>query len=192
MILPNFNLTPGTTVANIFITQDIFTFYDAIRAVHTLPYGRIENPVEFATIIMEGKGTCSTKHATLKALAEEHAIYGLKLEMAIYAMNRENTEGIGGLLKKYNLPYILEAHIYLRYDDEIYDYTFHNTREMPWRDAVLVESTIDTDQIVNFKKEYHRAVLNDWIVRDNLPYSLDELWSIREECIKALEQITAT
>lgn len=189
MIIPNFNITPGNTVGDIFINKGIRTFYDAIRAIHNLPYGRLKNPLELGSVITEGQGTCSTKHATLKALTDEHAIYGLQLELIIYAMDNTNTPGIGNVLEKYDLPYILEAHTVLAYDDEMYDYTFAGTYSMKWRDAVLMQTTIDTDQIQDYKEDYHKSVLQDWIERDKLAYSLDEIWKIREECIQELSAV---
>lgn len=189
MIIPNFNITAGNTVSDIFIENGTYTFYDAIRAVHKLPYGRIDNPLDFGNIITEGRGTCSTKHATLKTLTDEHAIYGLQLELVIYAMDNKNTLGIGNILEKYNLPYMLEAHTVLAYDDEVYDYTFAGTHNMSWREAVLMQTTIDTDQIEDFKMEYHKSVLEDWIKRDDLAYSLDDIWNIREQCIEELASV---
>ncbi len=188
MIIPNFSILPGSPVGDIFIKNGVKTFYEAIQTVHNLPYGRVENPLDFGNIITQGKGTCSTKHATLKVLTEEHAIYGLRLELAIYAMNEENTPGVGATLSKYNLPYILEAHTFLCYDNEVYDYTFAKSKNLKWTDAILMQTTIDTDQIEDFKKNYHKSVLEDWIKRDNLSYTLEELYAIREECIAALSE----
>jgi len=189
MIIPNFTIKPGNTVGDIFRNKGIHTFYDAIRAVHKLPYGRTKNPLDFGSIMIEGKGTCSTKHATLKALTEEHAIYGLQLALVIYAMDHKNTPGIGNILTSYNLPYMLEAHTVLMYDDEMYDYTFPGTYDMKWRDAVLLQTTIDTDQINDYKVEYHKSVLEDWIERDKLAYTLEEIYNIREQCIVALGSV---
>ncbi len=186
MIVPNFNITPGNPIGDLFLQKNVKTFYDAIRYIHNLPYGRLENPLEFENILMEGKGTCSTKHALLKTLAEEHLIYGLQLSLAIYAMDDSNTPKVGPILKKYNLPYMLEAHTFLTYDDETYDYTFPKSYSLKWQESVLIQTTIDTDQIGEFKKEYHKSVLADWITRDKIPYTLEKMWSIREECIDAL------
>ncbi|MFC3199594.1 GNAT family N-acetyltransferase [Parapedobacter deserti] len=33
---------------------------------------------------------------------------------------------------------------------------------------------------------YHRDYLAKWLVDEGLPYSLDEIWQIREECIKEI------
>lgn len=186
MILPNFNITPGSVVADLFLRKNITTFYGAIDTIHNLPYGRTKDPLIMGNVITQGKGTCSTKHATLKALAEEHALYGLQLQLAIYGMKEENTKGIGKVLDKYELPYMLEAHCFLSYDEKVYDYTFSGNATLKWQDSVLIKTTIDTDQIGNYKSDYHKSILQDWIKRDKLPYTLEQLWSIREECIAAL------
>ena len=52
---------------------------------------------------------------------------------------------------------------------------------------ILIEIAIDTDQIGDWKKQYHQSVLEEWLKRDQLDYTLEELWRIRENCIAALE-----
>lgn len=188
MILPNFNIVATTTVSEAFKEIGVQTFYDAIQKVHNLPYGRTEELLQFEKILEEGHGTCSTKHATLKALADEHALHGLELKLVIFAMDESNTPGIGHILEKYDLSYMFEAHTYLLYGDEAYDYTFPKKKTMPWKNSVLLETTIATNQIGDFKKEYHKSVLKDWINSEDLTYTVDELWKIREECITALDQ----
>lgn len=186
MILPNFHIIAETEISTALKERGVHTFYDAIQWVHHLPYGRVKDPTSLDNVLKEGQGTCSTKHALLKALAEEHAIYDLKLSLAMYAMNDINTPGVGSVLQQYDLPCMFEAHVYLSYNDEIYDYTFPGSENMLWRKSVVIETAIDTDQIGGFKQEYHKAFLTDWIQRAPLDYTLDQLWTIREQCIKSL------
>lgn len=185
-MLPNFNLNPGGKLSDKLISKGITTFHKAVKHVHNLSYGRNTRPANYWTIIYEGKGTCSSKHAYLKALAEENDIYSIQLMMCIYVMNEENTLGVGAVLKKYKLDAILEAHNCLCYDGERFDFTFPNTRNMSWEADLLSEESIDLDQIGEYKKEYHKAMLKEWIKRDHIPYNIDEILQIREECIAAL------
>ncbi len=186
MMLLNFNLTKESIVSKTFLEAGYTTFYAAIKAVQSLPYGRMEDPTNLASILRDGKATCSTKHAALKTICEENNIHGLHLMMCIYPMHENNTSGVGTVLKKYNLPYIIEAHTYLSYNEERYDYTFAKKSRMRWVDEILIETEIDTDQITHYKNSYHKEVLADWIKRDKIPYTLEEIWSIREECITAI------
>ncbi|RMB59508.1 hypothetical protein EAX61_07950 [Dokdonia sinensis] len=185
-MLPNFRLSNDKPLSERFRNKGMDTFHDAIRYVQKLPYGRNSSTRKASIILTEGKGTCSTKHACLKTLAEENEINSIDFNLAIYSMNGENTPGVGQVLKKYNLDYILEAHTYLSYDSERFDYTFQKANNRAWEKDILIEIPIDADQVGSWKKEYHQSVLKSWIKREKMPYSLDEIWDIREECIKAL------
>jgi len=186
LMLPNFNLTSGGKLSDRLINKEITTFHKAVKYIHKLPYGRNTRPANYWTIIHEGRGTCTSKHAYLKALAEENDIYSIHLMMSIYMMNEGNTPGVGVILDSYNLEYIIEAHTCLCYDGDRYDYTFPNTINKPWEASLLSEESIDPDQIGEYKVNYHKSILKDWIKRDQIPFSLDEIWRIREECIAAL------
>lgn len=186
MSLPNFNLTKGKPVSDEFIKKDIKTFHDAIRHIHSLPYGRNKTPEYIETVIIEGVGTCATKSSCLKTLAEENEIHSISLNLCIYPMNEQNTPGVGQVLDRYNLEYILEDHTFLSYANERYDYTFPNHSEKLWEPDILIEITIDPDQILDYKVSFLKSIHKDWIQRDHIPYTPEELWDIREQCIQAL------
>ena len=186
-MLPNFRIAEAGTVSDLFRKKDIDTFYAAARHIHNLPYGRNKHLNKPHTVITEGKGTCSTKHSCLKLLAEENNINSIELNMAIFALNAQNTPQAKKILETYRLPYLLEAHVYLSYAGERYDLTHPDTSAKPWEKDVLIEIAIDTDQIGDWKKQYHQSVLEEWLKRDQLDYTLEELWRIRENCIAALE-----
>lgn len=52
--------------------------------------------------------------------------------------------------------------------------------------ALLEEIEISPDQITDHKVEFYKEFLSRWIEINKTPYTLDELWKIREECIAAL------
>lgn len=185
-MIPNFNLTTSGRISNHFIVHEITTFYGAIKYVQMARYGRSAKEYPY-NILEEQKGTCSTKHALIKELAQENNIQSIKLHMCIYPMNEKNTPGVGEVLNRHRLEYILESHVYLSYDDERYDFTFPEKSEMKWENDILIETEIDVDQISDYKVDYHKNILKEWIDRDNLHYSLKEMWQIRESCIRALQ-----
>lgn len=186
MSLPNFNLTKGKPVSDEFLKKDIKTFHDAIRHIHNLPYGRNKTPEYIETVIIEGVGTCATKSSCLKTLAEENEIHSISLNLCIYPMNEKNTPGVGQVLDQYELEYILEDHTFLSYANERYDYTFPNRSEKLWEPDILIEITIDPDQILDYKVSFLKSIHKDWIQRDHIPYTPEELWDIREQCIQTL------
>ena len=76
----------------------------AAAAVHVLqlPYGRVTDRSKFWLVLDEGRGTCTTKHATLAALAREQGI-DVQLMLGIYEMSERNTPGVGPVLRAYGL-----------------------------------------------------------------------------------------
>jgi hypothetical protein len=90
-------------------------------------------------------------------------------------------------LHNYNLEYIPEAHNYLKFKNQILDFTKKNSSENDFINDLLEEIEIEPHQINQFKIEFHRNYLRNWLAENpQIPYSLEELWKIREECIKAL------
>lgn len=185
-MIPNFNLTTSGTVSKYFIENEITTFYAAIKYIQQMPYGR--SKLNYPHNIIENKkGTCSTKHAFIKELAQENNIHSVKLHMCIYPMSEHNTPGVGKVLQRYKLDYILESHVYLSCDDKRYDFTFPDKSDIEWENDILMETEIDVDQILDYKINYHKNILKEWITRDKLDFSLKEIWQIRESCIHALQ-----
>ncbi len=160
----------------------------AAAAVHVLqlPYGRVTDRSKFWLVLDEGRGTCTTKHATLAALAREQGI-DVQLMLGIYEMSERNTPGVGPVLRAHGLAYILEAHCYLRYEGERVDLTGVPTGAEPI-ERFLHEEPITIEQIGAYKNDLHRAFLREWIARaDPAPgRDLEDVWRIREACIAAL------
>lgn len=102
-------------------------------------------------------------------------------------MNSKNTSKIPHVLKNYGLAEMPEAHNYLKYQNEILDFTRINSAPENFINDLVEEIEIQPRQITEFKVEYHQNFLKDYL-KDNLkiPYHLDEFWKIREECILAL------
>ena len=88
--LPEQDLARAGTVTAAFQTTGCKTFRDAASFVWNLPYGRNANRADYELVLSEGRGTCSTKHAILGALAVEQKI-PLELRLGIYEMTEANT-----------------------------------------------------------------------------------------------------
>ena len=161
-------------------------FAAAARYVRQLPYGRITERSRYWLVLDEGRGTCTTKHATLAALAREQGI-DVQLVLGIYEMSERNTPGVGPVLRAHGLAYIPEAHCYLRYQGERVDMTGVPTGAEPI-ERFLHEEPITIEQIGAYKNDLHRAFLREWIARaDPAPgRGLEDVWRIREACIAAL------
>jgi hypothetical protein len=164
----------------------------AARHVCGLPYGRNSDPSAPLIVLLEKRGTCSTKHALLRRLAMEQG-FGLALILGLYEMTERNTPGIGPVLQSYGISSLLEAHCYLRTTNGRIDITrllSAESRAEPI-DNFLHEEEITPDQITHYKTAVHKTFLQRWIVGQLSlnEFSLDEIWRIREECIARLSQL---
>ena len=141
--------------------------------------------------MIEGRGSCSTKHALLIELAKENGNTDLELILGIYKMNEKNTRGVKPILLKYGLDHIPEAHCYVRFNNKRYDFTTQDSSEESPLESIVEETTISPSQINEYKEDFHRSYLQSWIKKTKLPgrWNLDKLWNAREECIRELSGI---
>ncbi len=157
-----------------------------LNQVKALPYGRNSIRSEYLLVPNEQKGTCSTKHAYVKHMADLNGWQNVQLFIGNDLMSEKNTAGVGTILKTYGLDAIPEAHTYLEIDGEIVDVTGLENGHEPFFNSLLKEIEIHPDQIEEFKLAFHKTMLQDWAKNTN--YSSKELWEIREEYIKTLSE----
>jgi len=185
-VIADHPLTLDGPVTRLFRAIGIGDFGSAARHLLTLPYGRITDRNQFWLVLAEGHGTCTTKHATLAALAREQYL-DVQLMLGIYEMSERNTPGVGVVLAKHGLACVPEAHCYLHYQGERIDITGVPAGAEPI-DCFLHEEAITVEQIGSYKIDVHRTFLRDWIARTEAArgMSLEAVWQIREACIAAL------
>lgn len=188
MPLPDCHITSKQGISKAFLKKGISTFAEACLYVKNLPYGRNENKRDPFCVLKDNLGTCSTKHAVLKRLADENSL-GIELVTGIYKMKENNTPGVGVVLERYSLPYIPEAHNYFRIGEETFDFTFPNARTAGFIEEILEETVITPEQVDEYKVVLHKNFLTRWLLANNsINLPLGKLWEIREECIAALSQ----
>jgi len=168
-------------------SKSINNWNEFLSYIRNLPYGRTSNRTDLGTVIKENKGTCSSKHALVKKVADENKINGVELIMCIYKMNSMNTPGIGGEIANNNLTYIPEAHCYIKIKDRKIDLTSLKSDLSRIKNDVLNEVAIKPFQVGKYKVDYHKKYIKEWISENWLSVTFDEIWSIRERCIKNLE-----
>lgn len=167
-------------------SKGITTWSQLVEYIKVLPYGRNSNRTDLNLVIIEQKGTCSSKHAFLKAVASEND-FPIKLIVGLYKMNQSNTPLIGTVLAEKNLEYIIEAHCYLIIDGKREDYTSSLASFSKIEPALIEEIEIESNQVSNYKVDYHKVILDNWLKQEKINYSLSELWEIRERCIRNIE-----
>ena len=186
--IPNFSIDSDATLSKICRNIGLSDFHLATQHILHLPYKRNSSKKNLSLVLTEACGTCSTKHAALAQLAIENGFNDLKLIIGIYQMKEANTCGVGSVLEQYNLEYIPEAHVYLKFENQRIDITRTVESEVSAFDVLLLEKEIQPEQIGKFKVDLHRAFLKEWRKKEQLDISLEELWEIREACIHALEK----
>ena len=166
--------------------ENISDFSELIEFVKQFPYGRNSNRTDLSLVIKEKRGTCSSKHAFLKHVADLNYIKNVTLVLCVFKMNASNTPAIQTILKKYDLEYIPEAHCYIEYQDNKIDATFKNSDIEKLKKDILLNEEIEAYQVNNYKIQFHKEFLKQWIIKNKIKYSETKLWDIREQCIERL------
>lgn len=184
----NFNIQSEKPFSQACLKLGINTFAEIAQYVKSFPYGRISNRNDYALVLKEHKGTCSTKHAFLKQIAIENNASDINLFIGIYKMNSSNTNGVKEILEKYQIDAIPEAHCYLKYHSEILDFTRDCADKITFESSLLFEEQISPNQIGDYKITLHRSFMKQWLTENPIGYDFETLWNIREECIANLTQ----
>ena len=154
--------------------------------IKLLPYGRTANRTDLSLVLTEQKGTCSSKHAFLKQIADLNNLPNITLILGMYKMNSKNTPKIGNVLIENNIDFIPEAHCYLSVNGKRLDFTSRNSDFNRLKNDILLERDIEPFQVSEFKVDFHKAYIQTWIETDNIPYNFDEIWKLREACISTM------
>ncbi len=184
--LENRRLNTVSDLGKLINSKGITTWSELTKFIHNLPYGRNSNREDFTLVITEAKGTCSSKHALLKQVANDNDWDDVELILAIVKMNAVNTPKISRMLKNRELNYFPEAHCYLKIGDERLDYTFPNSYEFNFSEDILVERIIQPNSVVDFKVNFHISYMKQWCSIND--HSYDKMWLFREKCINRLSQ----
>ncbi len=169
------------------VESGVVSWEDLIRTVQQFHYGRNQNRVDLELVWSERKGTCSSKHAFLKMIADLNNISGIELILCIYKMRGSNTSGVGKILTENKIDYIPEAHCYLRTKLGPMDITNVQSNINRIEDDILESQIISVNQVDSFKVNYHKEYIRRW-AKQYSSKSFAEVWDIREKCIEALEK----
>ena len=164
-VFPDKRIGEEGPVAMVFLDLGIKSFQAACRYVHELPYGYNSDSDDPMTLFKEKKGTCTTKHAVIGALAQELAIPVHK-NVCIYAMTEEIVSGTDALLAEFRLPYIPMLHCFLVYENFRVDLTEGNRNGKNRSiEAFLYVQQVPHD--ITEKEEYllYRKALKDVILK---------------------------
>ena len=171
-----------------FNLKGITSWSEALSYIQHLPYGRNSDRTDPTLVLKEGRGTCSSKHALLKLLAERNGIPGVQLFLGMYKMNGRNTPPTKNILAQAKLAYIPEAHCYLKINGQPTDLTFPDSDFTKIENDLMDEWEIRTEQTGEYKVAFHRGFLTEWAAGAEISRPFDEVWKIREACIHSLSR----
>ena len=183
--VPARKLSASGDISAGFLALGIDDYRVAARFINQLPYGRNADRANFRLVLAEGRGTCSTKHALLAALAIEQGL-AVQLTLGIFEMTERNTPGVGAVLSRHGLAFVPEAHCYLVYSGVRIDVTRDSAAAQEPIARFLYEETIAPEQIGEYKVSMHKVWMRDWVAREMPRVEWEQVWKIREECIAAL------
>lgn len=167
--------------------KGINTWNQLLHFTQNLPYGRNANREDLSLVLKENKGSCSSKHAFLKKVADQNKIKHVQLILGLYRMNEANTPKIGSTLLESGLEYIPEAHCYLKLNHQRVDLTTAQSDMDNLAADIIEEIEIEPEQVNHFKVDFHKRYLKKWITENQIHLDFDKVWEIRERCIKKLE-----
>lgn len=160
------------------------SFRQLAEYVRALPYGRITESEDPCAVLHEKRGTCSSKHQLLAAVAQASGHAEIQLTVGIYAMCEENTPGVAATLNTAGVTSIPEAHCYLSVEGERLDFTGLAAGNSSPFAALISESVVCPFRLREIKAELHAQALTEWAsVRGT---TAEWAWSVREACIAAL------
>ena len=173
-----------------FLEKGIQNFDEAKRWVHRLSYGRNSNCFDYSLVFKEEKGTCTTKHTLLAALAIENFI-PVSLKVGICRLDLVSEPHIAVLLDQLNIEWFPEAHCYCldkrKPQEEYFDVTFPGAlSELSLE--VVKEYDIIPEDIRKKKQQFHLDYLKAWIEDTGVGnrFTIEEVYAIREKWIKSL------
>lgn len=186
MELLDFKLNNGHYSSS-FRVIGIHTFLEACNYIKMLPYGRNSNNSDLDLVLIERKGSCSSKHALLARLAEENNVDEIELIAGVFLMDEIIHPKLKEFFNSKIYSSIPEMHCYLRYGGKRFDFT-SKVDNIKLIEAKLVrEQIIEPQQAGDWKKSIHQDYLRKWLLRKpELKITLDELWEDREKCIELL------
>ena len=187
MPLPDFELLEGT-VSKRFNEIGIKRFSEACKFIENLPYGRISYRDNLDLVLVEKRGTCSSKHGILARLCEENDHEETELIAGIFLMSPETHVELSDFFKDKPYNNLPEMHCYFRLSShDRYDFTSKNNRLALIEPKLVREQRIEPHQTGDWKEKIHQDYLRRWVARKpELGLSFDEIWAQREECIRLL------
>ncbi|MCH9632961.1 MAG: hypothetical protein S4CHLAM6_13080 [Chlamydiae bacterium] len=185
---PDFPLDKNQKISSLFYKEKVYTFHAALKYVHKLLYKRISNLEDLTLVLIEKRGTCSSKHGLLAQLAEENGYSHIEVKLGYFKFFSRTLPELKEKFNAIGADYIIEAHCYLSYKGSFIDVTScqFDARQLLNPKNLLEEVTIKASQTGKVKQAMHKKYFENWCTK----YSIDfeKAWSLRCAVIDCLVQ----
>ena len=165
-------------------SKGIKSWNELTEFIKKLPYGRNKNRTDFGLVLSEQKGNCSSKHALLKSIADLNNVPNIELIIGIYRMTELNTPKIGTELTENSIEFIPEAHCYLKINGKRTDLTSEQSELKKIEKDIIEEREIEPKQVAEYKIDYHKKFMKNWLKERKLEFKFEHIWRIKEKCIE--------
>ena len=164
-VLPEAPLAGQEPFTRAFRELGAATFREACRIAHGLPYGHPSAPEEPLALFRERRGTCTTKHDAIAALARELDL-PVRKRLGVYAMTESLVTGMSAVLERHGMPYLPMLHCFLTAGEHRVDLTAGNRNG---KNGTIVEFLVTTEVPPHLgeREEYrwYRTTLQEVVLR---------------------------
>jgi hypothetical protein len=190
-LLPAIPLSPGGPVCQAMLEQGWTTIRQAACAIKAMPYGYNPNPLSVLSLLVDGYGTCTTKHALLAAAAEE---LGLTLHKVLgaYCLDGSVVQGADAILARAGLTAVPAMHCFLSYGLYRIDLTEGNCngKNVPLDSYFYLEACDPLPPAAVEQAIYQRA-LERFIIIYAPGRDPELLTMIKDRCVEQMQSLLA-
>jgi hypothetical protein len=177
---PNFRLSASSPAARGFLRRGATDFHRAMRLAGDLPAREGSwHADDHRQVLPRGWGSEAAKRALLAALAGEHQV-PVRLMLATYELNAENTPGAAPVLAAAGLPAVLDSDCLLTYEGEVL------ARNEPAPQRYLHQERIEPSQIAAYRLAVFQRHLWAWTQARGVEPAF--AWRVRQQCVDARMQ----
>lgn len=185
---PNFPLNSNFEYSRALVKHGILDFHQALDWVRTLPYKRISDLENLALVAEEKRGTCSTKHGFLAAVARENGHPEIHVELGYFRFSKRKIPALTQDFDSCGADYLIEAHCYLKFNNHIIDVTASSfDAQQMLRPKELIESRrLAPEEVGEYKQKLHFDYFQKWCEGKKLNF--EQVWALRWKVIDYLVQ----
>lgn len=174
---PNFRLSPGSPAARGFLRRGATDFHRAMRLAGELPTREGSwHADNHRRVLPQDWGSEVAKRALLAALASEHHV-PVRLVLATYELDSENTPGAARVLAAAGLRAVLDSDCLLIYQGEVL------ARNEPTPHRYLHQERIEPFQIGAYRLAVFQRHLWGWSQARGVEPAF--AWHLRQQCVEA-------